>query len=137
ILQHVVRRGPRQDVRCPLSAARRSLCVAGASPGDMIMKTDTLLCLVPRMVGALVLVLTLAPAPADAQQIIPRNDRVSWNIYRELITSPLYGVFDHLSFEAGDKGVVTLRGYVRRPITKDDAEARVKDVEGVEEVRNQ
>lgn len=101
------------------------------------MKTDTLLRLLPQLVGALMLVLTLAHTPADAQQIIPRNDRVSSNIYRELITLPFYGVFDHLSFEVGEKGVVTLRGSVRRPTTKADAEARLQDIEGVEEVRNE
>jgi hyperosmotically inducible periplasmic protein len=90
-----------------------------------------------RLLGATVIMTLLPVWGADAQQLIPREDRLSWNIYRELITLPHYGMFDHLSFETGPGGVVTLRGYVRRPIVKDDAEARVKQVEGVEEVRNE
>lgn len=101
------------------------------------MTTDTPFPTLWRLIGAVVLGLTLAPAAVDAQQLIPRNDRISWSIYRELITLPFYGVFDHLSFEVGEKGMVTLRGFVRRPITKDDAEARVKGIEGVEAVRNE
>lgn len=74
---------------------------------------------------------------ARAQQAIAPDDRVSWSIYRELITLPYYGVFDHMSFEVGKGGVVTLRGHVRRDTLKSDAEARAKSVEGVEEVRNE
>ncbi len=82
--------------------------------------------------------MTLLPVgAAHAQQLIPREDRLSWNIYRELITLPYYGVFDHLKFEIAPGGVVTLRGAVRRPTLKGDAEARLKGIEGIEEIRNE
>jgi hyperosmotically inducible periplasmic protein len=91
-----------------------------------------------RQLLAGVLLLTLGSASAaSAQMLIPREDRVSWNIYRELITLPYYGVFDHLSFEVGPGGVVTLRGDVTRPTLKSDAEARIKGIEGIEEIRNE
>ena len=89
-----------------------------------------------RLSGAVVLVLMVG-STVGAQQLIPRDDRVSSSIYRELITLPYYGVFDHMKFEVGKGGVVTLRGAVRIPSLKQDAEARVKSVEGVEEVRNE
>ena len=79
----------------------------------------------------------LVPAATQAQQPIGPDDRLSWSIYRELVTLPYYGVFDHMSFEVGDGGTVTLRGRVRRDTLKSDAEARVKDIEGVEQVRNE
>lgn len=100
------------------------------------MTTPLFAGIVRRLSGAVVLVL-MAGSTAGAQQLIPRDDRVSLNIYRELITLPYYGVFDHMKFEVGKTGVVTLRGAVRRPSLKEDAESRVKSVEGVEEVRNE
>lgn len=100
------------------------------------MTTDRQICDVRALFGAILLALVIAGA-ASAQQIVPREDRVSNALYSELITLPFYGVFDHLSFEVGKGGVVTLRGAVRRPIVKDDAEARAKRVPGVEEVRNE
>src|SRR6185369_4612250 len=46
-------------------------------------------------------------------------------------------VFDWLEFEARPDGAVVLRGYVTRPSTKSDAEARVKEVDGVTNVVNE
>jgi len=58
-------------------------------------------------------------------------------VRHELLTLPYYGVFDWLEFETRDIDTVILRGYVTRPTTKSNAEARVKDIEGVERVDNQ
>ncbi len=90
-----------------------------------------------RLVAAAVCFVVAGPAVTAAQGALDPRDRVSWTLYRELVTLPYYGVFDHLAFEVGPKGVVTLRGSVRRPSLKSDAEARAKSVEGVEEVRNE
>lgn len=89
------------------------------------------------IVAALVLAVVAPAGLASAQQVIAPDDRLSWSIYRELVTLPYYGVFDHLSFQTDDSGTVTLRGAVRRPSLKDDAESRVKGIEGVEQVRNE
>jgi hyperosmotically inducible protein len=48
---------------------------------------------------------------------------------------PTYGVYDNLAFEVkGD--TVVLMGQVTRPITRKDAERRVRRIEGVERVIN-
>ena len=58
-------------------------------------------------------------------------------IRHELATLPYYGVFDWLEFEARPGNTVVLRGQVVRPTTKSDAEARVKDIDGVSKVVNE
>jgi BON domain len=58
-------------------------------------------------------------------------------IRHELATLPYYGVFDWLEFEARPDNTVVLRGQVVRPTTKSDAEARVRDIEGVTKVVNE
>ncbi len=88
-------------------------------------------------IAALAIAVAAPSGTALAQQAIAPNDRLSWSIYRELITLPYYGVFDHLSFEVQKGGTVILRGAVRRPSLKEDAEARVKEIEGVEQVQNE
>jgi hyperosmotically inducible periplasmic protein len=57
--------------------------------------------------------------------------RLAREVRHELLTLPWYGVFDWLEGNVGTDGRVTLRGWVVRPTTKSDAEARVKDIEGV------
>ncbi|MET0622070.1 MAG: BON domain-containing protein [Pyrinomonadaceae bacterium] len=54
-----------------------------------------------------------------------------------MATLPYYGVFDWLEFEVRPGNTVVLRGQVVRPTTKSDAEARVKDVEGLAKVVNE
>ena len=64
--------------------------------------------------------------------------RLAQEIRHELVTLPFYDVFDWLEFEINQDGtVVTLRGQTVRPTLKSDAEARVKDIEGVAQVNNQ
>jgi hyperosmotically inducible protein len=58
-------------------------------------------------------------------------------IRHELATLPYYGVFDWLEFEVRPGNTVVLRGQVVRPTTKSDAEARVRDIEGVTKVVNE
>jgi hyperosmotically inducible protein len=65
------------------------------------------------------------------------NPRLVRQIRHELATLPYYGVFDWLEFEMKPDNTVVLRGYVTRPTTKSDAEARVKDIEGVKGVINE
>ena len=57
--------------------------------------------------------------------------RLVKEIRHELLTLPWYGVFDWLEGNVGPDGQVVLRGWVVRPTTKSDAEARVKEIEGV------
>ena len=58
-------------------------------------------------------------------------------IRHELVTLPYYGLFDWLEGEVRPDGTLILRGEVVRPSTKKDAESRVKDIEGVENVVNE
>ncbi len=63
--------------------------------------------------------------------------RVIRQVRHELVTLPYYGVFDWLQFEVRPENTVVLRGEVVKPTTKSDAEARVKDVDGVSKVVNE
>ena len=65
------------------------------------------------------------------------NARLIRQVRHELATLPYYGVFDWLEFEGRPDNTVVLRGQVVRPTTKSDAEARVKDVDGVSKVINE
>jgi len=57
-------------------------------------------------------------------------------VRHELITLPFYGLFDNLAYRV-DGSVVTLFGQVSRPTLKQDAESRVKEIEGVDRVINE
>src|SRR3982074_1299594 len=74
-----------------------------------------------------------APAKSAAQV----DARLVKRIRHELATLPYYGVFDWLEFEVRPDNTVVLRGQVVRPTTKSDAEARVKEVDGVSKVVNE
>jgi hyperosmotically inducible protein len=63
--------------------------------------------------------------------------RLIKQVRHELATLPYYGVFDWLEFEVRPDNTVVLRGQVVKPSTKSDAEARVKDVDGVSKVNNE
>jgi hypothetical protein len=89
--------------------------------------------------AALGAVCIISAGLARAQQSAPaaRNAHSDEGIKREvgheLALLPWYSVFDSLSYSvSGYK--VTLMGQVVRPSLKDDAEAAVKHIEGVESV---
>ena len=63
--------------------------------------------------------------------------RIVREVRHELVTLPYYGVFDWLEYVVQPDNTVVLRGQVVRPTTKSDAEARVKDIEGVSGVVNE
>jgi hyperosmotically inducible protein len=71
-----------------------------------------------------------APATAKAKPDLAQSVR------KELAGLPYYGVFDLLTYEVSEKGVVTLGGYVYHTPLKADAERAVKKVEGVSDVEN-
>jgi hyperosmotically inducible protein len=74
--------------------------------------------------------------PAKATQGSTRAHIIK-EVRHELATLPWYGVFDWLEFEVTPDNTVVLRGQVVRPTTKSDAEARVKDIDGVRAVVNE
>ncbi|MBZ5504610.1 MAG: BON domain-containing protein [Acidobacteriia bacterium] len=64
------------------------------------------------------------------------QERISREVYHELVMLPQLSIFDNLQYKAeGSK--VTLTGQVRNAILKDSAEKVVKKIEGVESVNNQ
>src|SRR6478735_2752967 len=64
------------------------------------------------------------------------QDRISHEVYHELVMLPQLTIFDNLQYKVdGDK--VALMGQVRNAILKDSAEKVVKKIEGVESVDNQ
>ncbi|HEY2168815.1 MAG TPA: BON domain-containing protein [Candidatus Angelobacter sp.] len=64
------------------------------------------------------------------------QDRVSREVYHELVMLPQLTIFDNLQYKV-DGNKVTLMGQVRDAILKDSAEKTVKHIEGVESVNNQ
>jgi hyperosmotically inducible protein len=96
-------------------------------------KTD----FVVRVVMLMTLMFLLAPALSAFSSTPQVNPRLVKQIRHELATLPYYGVFDWLEFELNPDNTVVLRGYVTRPTTKSDAEARVKDIEGVRGMVNE
>jgi osmotically-inducible protein OsmY len=83
-------------------------------------------------------VLTAGSASASAQSepSAPTVPEIEKQVRKELGGLPYYGVFDLLTFQVSDQGVVTLGGYVVNGSLKGDAEHEVKKVEGVTEVAN-
>jgi BON domain len=67
-----------------------------------------------------------------------RDDRhtevLGQEVRHELVMLPYYSVFDWLQAQVAADGTVTLMGQVTRPTTKDDAENRVKGLEGATRV---
>lgn len=63
--------------------------------------------------------------------------RITKEVRHELVTLPYYGVFDWLQFEIRPDNTIVLKGQVVRPSTKSDAEARVKEIDGVSKVVNE
>src|SRR5215831_7740452 len=63
-------------------------------------------------------------------------DRITREVRHELVMLPYYGVFDNLAYRV-DGNTVTLVGQVTKPTLKSDAEHAVKDIEGVEQVKNE
>jgi hyperosmotically inducible periplasmic protein len=90
-----------------------------------------------RVVMLMTLMFLLTPALSAFANTPQVNPRLVKQIRHELATLPYYGVFDWLEFEMKPDNTVVLRGYVTRPTTKSDAEARVKDIEGVKDVINE
>ena len=77
---------------------------------------------------------------AQSQISTPRNQRrivtLADEVRHQLVTLPYYSVFDWLEGNVTANGEVTLAGYVVKPTTKTDAEARVKHLESVSRVVN-
>jgi hyperosmotically inducible protein len=96
-----------------------------------------------RKLRVLALVLTISmfaltsPVVRNAFANPQRSARVVREVRHELVTLPYYGVFDWLQFQVQPDNTVVLKGQVVRPSTKSDAEARVKDIEGVSKVVNE
>lgn len=91
--------------------------------------------LVRPLLGALLVLVALPGAtPSEARQSVAEKQRVE-NVRRALERLPYYGVFDFLAFNL-DRGTLTLMGYAYAPNLRDDAEAAVKKVSGVDTVVN-
>jgi hyperosmotically inducible periplasmic protein len=76
-------------------------------------------------------------ALAKANSQGPLSAGVVRQVRHELATLPYYGVFDWLEFQTLPDNTVVLRGQVVRPSTRSEAEARVKDIDGVSKVVNE
>lgn len=93
----------------------------------------------------LVLAAVFIATPSQARSIDPpaaqdqsrETRRLAREIRHELLTLPWYGVFDWLEGTVGPDGVVILRGWVVRPTTKSEAEARVREIEGVTKLNSE
>ncbi len=78
-------------------------------------------------------------APRGAEASAPKRTQahpgLENRVRHELVMMPYYSVFDNLEYKV-EGYRVTLSGQVTRPTLRTEAEARVKKIEGVEEVVN-
>ena len=81
-----------------------------------------------------ILTILLAATALMAETKHPRS--IEKEVRHELVMLPYYGLFDNLAYRV-DGATVTLFGQVSRPSLKQDAEARVREIEGVAQVINE
>ena len=81
--------------------------------------------------------LTVTSSISAGQKAQVSSAHIIKEVRHELVTLPYYGVFDWLQFEVRADSTVVLRGQVVKPSTKSDAEARVREIEGVAGVVNE
>lgn len=88
------------------------------------------------IIVAIAAVVGIGVGTAEAQiGMYDGDSKVERKVRSEILSLPYYGVFDAIRYQLnGD--TVTLNGYVRRPITKSDAENVVADIDGVGKVIN-
>jgi hyperosmotically inducible periplasmic protein len=88
--------------------------------------------------AAVALTFALTPAWATAQTPERRsvNDRLFRNIQTQVLQYPHYTVFDSISAQIDQEGVVTLTGKVTMPYKREDIGKRVSGVAGVRQVNN-
>ena len=84
-----------------------------------------------------ILVLASAAGPSTFAMTKPQDGNILREVRHELRMLPYYGVFDWLEFVVQPDKTVVLRGQVVRPTTKSDAEARVREINGVSKVVNE
>jgi hyperosmotically inducible periplasmic protein len=96
-----------------------------------------------RMFGVAILSLSICASAIVSNALAKANSQGSLSasvvrqVRHELATLPYYGVFDWLEFQTQPDNTIVLRGQVVRPSTKSEAEARVKDIDGVSKVVNE
>ena len=83
----------------------------------------------------------IAPAFGSSTTDLPGNNqlleqRLSGEVHHALAMIPEFTIFDNLSYRV-DGDTVTLYGQVRNAFIKDEAQSRVKHLEGVQSVNNQ
>jgi hyperosmotically inducible protein len=96
------------------------------------------------------LIMSLAPTAAGQQKPGLRRERepraastarsqalLAAEVRHRLVMLPYYDVFDWLEGEVRPDGTLVLRGQVVRPTLKSDAEASVRDIEGITRVQNE
>jgi hyperosmotically inducible periplasmic protein len=83
-----------------------------------------------------VVILLLRSLVGSAQQATIAPTQIATDVRKHLLSLPYYGVFDLLTFNVDNNGVVTLAGYVLTDSLKKDAEREAREVKGVKEVQN-
>ena len=74
-------------------------------------------------------------APRATDQNAAGGEQVVSEVLRQLRKLPHTGLFDNLAYKV-EGSTVTLYGQVMQPVTRNDAESRVKRIAGVERVVN-
>src|SRR5215469_6405815 len=73
------------------------------------------------------------PSEARQQAILA----LATAVRRQIVTNPLYGVFDHIHFAIQGDDTVILRGQASRPTLRSTIENTVRRINGVKEVKNE
>jgi hyperosmotically inducible protein len=73
---------------------------------------------------------------APPQEDEAADSEIVRRVRREMAALPTYGVFDLLTVQVNDRGLVALGGYAYDPSLPEAAEKAVKKVDGVREVDN-
>lgn len=89
-----------------------------------------------RKIVFLLSILVLMTTAAFAQNADKNEQGLDRKVVKEILQLPYYGVFDIIKIKVEDD-TVTLLGQVMYPTTKEDAEKRVRKLEGVKEVKNE
>jgi hypothetical protein len=81
-------------------------------------------------------IVTVGTLVETVQQSTVASTQIAKDVRKHLLSLPYYGVFDLLTFNVDEKGVVSLGGYVLTDSLKKDAEREAREVKGVTEVQN-